>query len=124
MSGILLFATVVVTAPAQSADVERDQATPRPFHEIRKELRTLMKRESLAKSKAERAAAIRGLAKLYVEIKQDERLATATTLQRYKNRLWSRLNRVKKNLQQELARQSGQSLDDLQQQQHEQQHLQ
>lgn len=76
----------------------------RPYHELSSDLKTFMKREALAQSHDDRAAAVFDLCILYEEIKQDPRVADSKTLQRYKALAWSRLTKVKRRLIAELKR--------------------
>ncbi len=100
----------LVLLAALGADNTNSQATspttppPRPYHEISRDLSATMRREATASSKDERAAAIYDLTTIYVELKRDPRLVESETLTSYKNRLWGRLTKVKKDLQREFAR--------------------
>jgi len=76
----------------------------RRYHEVNADLRAALRREALAMTKTERAAAIYDLTQLYQELRRDPRLADSETLTEYKNRLWSRLVRAKREIERELAR--------------------
>lgn len=105
----LVFVVLLTCAPVRedSAPLVSSEVpftAPRAYHEINRDLRDAMKRESLAESKAQRSDAIYDLVDLYGELKHDPRLETAPTLQQYKAKLWSRLVRVKNDLRREIAR--------------------
>ncbi len=89
---------------AESTVSQESTPEPRPYHEINRELRESLRREATAGTKPERAAAIYQLTVLYTELKRDPRLTESETLTSYKNRLWGRLIRVKKELQREFNR--------------------
>lgn len=97
MCGLLLLV-------ALGADPSGPPSESRPYHEISRELSEQMRREATAQTNDERAAAIYRLTLLYTELKRDPRLAESETLTSYKNRLWGRLLRVKKELQREFDR--------------------
>ncbi|QDU98404.1 hypothetical protein [Lignipirellula cremea] len=78
--------------------------TPRTLFAISTELQAAMKAEALAKSADDRSTAIHHLSDLYLEIVHDPRLIGSPTLQQYKAKLWSRLLRVKKELEVQVAR--------------------
>lgn len=76
----------------------------RPYHEINRELREGLQHEATARTKPDRAAAIYQLTVLYGELRRDPRLIESETLTSYKNLLWGRLTKVKKDLQREFNR--------------------
>jgi hypothetical protein len=98
---VLLVALGAEPTSTAASDVGKQ---PRRYHEINKDLRHWMRREASVNSKPDRAEAIYRLTELYRELKRDPRLAESDTLTEYKNKLWGRLTRVKKNLQREFAR--------------------
>ncbi len=106
----LLLAMVLSAGPNDLADSRSNSGTAqsdaRPYHEISADVRDAMKREALAENEAEQFTAIRDMAALYLELKHDPRLNEAPTLQQYKAKLWSRLTRVKKQLQRDIDRQN------------------
>lgn len=93
MSGLLMALALCAAVPADASP-----AAERPFHEISGQLRDLMRREALARTDAERVAAVYALAELYLELKRDGRLEGSATLQQYKAKVWSRLTKVKKEI--------------------------
>ncbi len=99
-----LFTLVITVLPTDAPASAADSVATRPYHEISRDMRELMKRESLADSDADRYEAVRRLAELYLEVKRDPRLSNAPTLQQYKAKLWSRLLRIKKDVERQLAR--------------------
>jgi hypothetical protein len=112
MSALLVVLALSAAPIASSANSEQSagaQAEPRAYHELSNDLYDFMKREALAQSHAERAAAIREMAVLYRELARDPRLVTSDTLKEYKAKLWSRLIRVKKDLEQQIAREKKQA---------------
>jgi len=109
MSTLFLTCVLSVSIGQVSTTQSNDLVEPRAYHEISKDMRDLMKRESLAKTDEERATAIRALADLYLEVKRDPRLDDAPTLAQYKAKLWSRLTRIKKNLERQIARENDNS---------------
>ena len=70
----------------------------RRFHEIHADIKVFLKREATAETDTERIGAIRDLCELFVEIKRDPRLPDQPTLLGYKAMVWTRLDRVKKEL--------------------------
>ncbi|MBI2480374.1 MAG: hypothetical protein HYV60_17585 [Planctomycetia bacterium] len=103
MYGLLLLIALGSDATS-SAERQEPTSPPRPYHEISRELSENLRREATARTNAERAAAICHLTVLYTELKHDPRLAESETLTLYKNRLWGRLKKVKKDLQREFGR--------------------
>jgi hypothetical protein len=102
VNAILLLLVATTTVGADSNHDE--QAKPRPLYEINREIRSLCQRDSMAKSDAERAAAAYEMTIVYREIVRDPRLPTSNTLKEYKGRLWSRLTRIKKDVQAKMRR--------------------
>ena len=103
MNSALLLAFLSTAAPAEVSHSTAELKS-RPFHEIRRDLRVVLRRELTAKTKSDRAVAVYEITRLYTEIRCDSRFATSDTLKKYKARLWSRLTRVKSDLQKEFAR--------------------
>ncbi len=97
---VLLMTAVSGTEAVDTAS----DSSPRAYHQISKDLRDIMKRESLAKSDADRIAAVKDLAALYLELKHDPRLDETVVIRQYKSKAWSRLLKIKKDLQREIAR--------------------
>ena len=79
-------------------------ASERAFHEFHQEIGDLLKRESQTKDQAARAAAVRAMCSLHVEIVHDSRYSNSDVLKEYRGRLWSRLTKVKSELKQQLGR--------------------
>ncbi|MCA9121453.1 MAG: hypothetical protein H6822_16195 [Planctomycetaceae bacterium] len=97
MYGLLLLA-------ALGADGTKPALDPRPYHEISRDLSQFLRREATATDNRKRAQAIYQLTVLYGELRRDARLVESETLTSYKNRLWSRLSKVKKELEREFGR--------------------
>lgn len=103
----LVIATVLLAAPGESvsqAGPAKQDSQPRPFHEISEEINDLIKREATAKTDSVRIAAIEEMTVVYRELKRDPRLAESPTLKRYKIKVWSRLSKIKNDLEREIAR--------------------
>src|SRR5688572_28619996 len=95
---------VLVAAPLDANGTEND--APRPLYEINRQISELCRRDSLATSEQERAAAAYEMTVVYREILTDSRLATSNTLKEYRGRLWSRLTRIKKDAQAKIRREA------------------
>ena len=106
MYGILLLV-------ALGADDVESKPQLRRYQDISRELSNTLRREATARSKTDRAAAIYQLTLLYEELKHDPRLSESETLTSYKNRLWGRLTKVKKELQREFKRPDDRDTDKL-----------
>ncbi|MDA1053078.1 MAG: hypothetical protein O3C40_21710 [Planctomycetota bacterium] len=103
MYGLVLL--IAFGADAAESPASQDPTSQhRPYHEINRELRENLRREATARTKPERAAAIYQLTVIYSELKRDPRLFESETLMSYKNRLWGRLTKVKRDLQREFDR--------------------
>jgi hypothetical protein len=100
-----LAGTLLLAAEAASDD------QPRPLAQIERDVSAALKQEATAKNQAARAAAVQALCDLHATIVSDERHATSDTLKSYRARLWSRLTRVKRELYNEAARQTGHQSD-------------
>jgi len=103
MVGLVLLIAFGADA-AESPSGDKSEPQPRSYHDISRELSETLRREATARTKPERAAAIYRLTVLYGELKRDPRLTESETLTSYKNRLWGRLTKVKKDLQREFDR--------------------
>lgn len=97
----LILAVVASSIISQSSS---SPSAPRSYHEIHQQLRSRLRAESVARTEPERAMAIRNLVALYRELKRDPRSARAPTLKRYQAMVWSRLVRVRKELEKSLKR--------------------
>ena len=106
MYGLLVLMALGADA-TDSRERQVSQPALRPFHEISRELSESLRREATVPTNRERAAAIYHLTVLYDELKHDPRLAESETLTSYKNRLWGRLTKVKRDLQREFDRTEG-----------------
>lgn len=98
MTGLILAA--LLCGPGAESD------EPKGYHEYSQEMRDALRREATAESPGRRAAAIRELAAIYTELTEDPRLATSDTLTQMKNKLWSRLTSVKRDLERQIAREA------------------
>jgi len=82
-------------------------ASQRTLHAINADIRSSFRDEVRAKTDAERAAAVFRMTELYQEIRRHPNAAVSPTLKEYKAKLWSRLTRVKRGIQRQLARDEG-----------------
>jgi hypothetical protein len=107
---VLLAAAPMGDHPEPAAAKERSladaPAVQRRYHEISRDIQDAMRRDAFGKSVEERAPAIREMAALYTELRLDPRLESSDTLQQYKTKLWSRLTRVKRDLERQMQRQA------------------
>jgi hypothetical protein len=71
------------------------QTAPRRYVEIHEDIKVFLKREATAETDSQRIAAIRDICAVFVELKRDPRLSTHPTLVGYKNKVWTRLNKLK-----------------------------
>jgi hypothetical protein len=116
----MTFTAILLAAVALSADTGSvagtatvsEPAPPRGYHEINDDIREVMRIESRYRTMEERAKAVRKMCELYEELSDDPRLETSGTLTSYKTKLWSRLTRIKENLQRQLAREAKNSVGD------------
>ena len=109
-----LFLVLAVTGVDEAASpaLTTQPAETRKFHEINADLRALFRRESQARSDADRAAAVYEMTELYQEIRHDPRLDLSDTLTEYKIKLWSRLTRIKAEINKAISHAERQSVDD------------
>ena len=116
----MFFTAIMLAAVALSADVDSgagaattgESALPRRYHEINNDIREVLRIESRARTREERAKAVRKMCELYEELTHDPRLETSGTLTAYKAKLWSRMTRIKEDLQRQLAREAKKSRGD------------
>jgi hypothetical protein len=80
------------------------QPALRPYHEIEKTMRGLLQREAHAPTKKGRAAAAYEMVYLLVQIRLDPRLSDSDTLTAYHAQLRSRLRKIQKEVQRDVAR--------------------
>ena len=106
------FVLLVLVAVGSEQSAAEERPDPRRFAEISEDMRTVLRAEATAKTQTQRGAAVRQLAKLYREILQDPRLETSDTLKSYKSKIWSRLTRIKSDLQREIDRDKKQREND------------
>lgn len=98
---------ILAATGADDSPLQVDTSQPvesRKFHEINADLRALFRREVQAASDADRATAIYEMTELYQEIRRDPRLDTSETLTSYKIKLWSRLTRIKADINRHISR--------------------
>ncbi len=89
-------------------------AEDRSFHEISRDMRSLLRDEAAASNEHEHCDAIVRLTELYAEIMLDERLAESDTLRSYRVKIRSRLLRTQQDVERALARRAKDSEPPLQ----------
>ncbi len=102
---LLLSATLPADADSSAGIGHADDsatAAPRRYHEINDDIRAALRAEAHARTQDERAAAIKKMCELHDELAHDPRLELSGTLKSYKAKLWSRMMRVKKDLERHL----------------------
>lgn len=105
---LFLLATVAALDQGDASSQQSGGAPPAPaFHEFQQRITDLLKRESQTKDHRGRAAVVAEMCRLHGEIVHDERYSTSDVLKEYRNRLWSRLTKVKTELKTQLARDRG-----------------
>ena len=96
---LLLVAAVLTAEPAQ----------PQPaFHQYEREISSLLKQYSQAKNTDAKAAATRALCDVHQRIVSDPRYATSDVLKDYRSRVWSRLTKIKAEIQRHAGRDQAQ----------------
>ncbi len=103
-----MFASLLLVCLAGASPSDASLATaspePRAYHAINTDLRDAIRREAVSTSPAERAEGVRALARVYREIVEDPRLADSPTLKEMRAKGYSRLIKIKGDLEKELAR--------------------
>lgn len=89
-----------------TASPNGEQVEPRRFNEIDADIRDALRAEAMAETDRQQAEAIHKIVALYQELRKDPRLATSDTLKKYKAKLWSRMTRVKRDLERKLDREA------------------
>ena len=106
----LALGLVVMAAEAGSTPAASPSAVAlRRYHEIERDMSEALRSEALAPTPEARSAAVRKMCDLYRELASDPRLESSDTLKSDKAKLWSRMTRIKRELQQRVARQSGEA---------------
>lgn len=95
---LLIFSLNQQFASGQEQESAAAGTGPRRFHDIHEDIKAFLKLEATAETDAERIGAIRDLCELFLEIKRDPRLPDQPALLGYKAKVWTRLDRVKKEL--------------------------
>jgi hypothetical protein len=85
--------------PDEREPVEREEKS---YQAYRQELKKWFVQEATAEEPAERMEAIIGLCALYHELRTDPRYPLSDALQEYKIKIWSRLSKVKRELEYDL----------------------
>jgi len=110
MSNLLIAMTLSVAmgdvSGIESSRSNDQQIQPRRFHEIDSGIRSALRAEALAETDRQRAEAVHKMVAIYEELKRDPRLGTSDTLKKYKAKLWSRMMRVKQDLERKLDREA------------------
>lgn len=105
----LMLALMVAVASADSGNAAgaSPAGSPRRYHEIERDISEALRSEARAQEPQAQAEAVRKMCAVYRELTSDPRLATSDELKSYKARLWSRMTRIKRELEQRVARQAG-----------------
>jgi hypothetical protein len=103
---VTLYASIGDISDAPTTTSEGKQAQPRRYHEIDADIRDALRAEALAETDGQRGEAVHQIVAIYQELRRDPRLATSDTLKKYKAKLWSRMTRVKRDLERKLNRQA------------------
>ncbi len=106
---ILVVFSALSADPSSAAGRAEDAAAePRRFAEIDEDIRDALRAEATAENPREQSEAVHRMAEVYREILEDPRLPASDTLKKYKAKLWSRMTRVKEQLQRRQAREDRQ----------------
>jgi hypothetical protein len=89
---------------AADENSEVESASPRRLIEIDRAIREAMRAEATAQTDGQQAEAVQRMVEIYREILADPRLNTSDTLKSYRARLWSRMTRIKLDLERRLER--------------------
>lgn len=106
LSMVVLACQLDTPAGAQPRDDE--SAVPRRLTEIDRSIREAMRAEATAQTDGEQRDAVQKMAEIYREILNDPRFAASDTLKSYRARLWSRMVRVRQDLERRQAREQQQ----------------
>lgn len=99
----LLIATAL---SADAASAAPPAAPSRRYTEIAQDVREALRAESRAETPEQQSAAVRHMAEIYREILADPRLPQSDLLRGHKARLWSRMTRIKQDLQRQQQRET------------------
>ena len=97
---LVIAATTLSESPTQLSTPHPE----RPYHELSREMRGLLRQEARAQNKQDRAVQIHRLAELFLEVVSDPRIHTSDTLKAYKAQMHKRLRSIKRDLELELVR--------------------
>ena len=78
---------------------------PTPLHVFRKQVTSALKADAVATSENDKRLSVRELTRLYQVVQDDQRLRTSKTLKGLRIKVWSRLDRTRRRLRNQLARQ-------------------
>ncbi len=107
MSPVFLALALLGAPPDDVSGPTTNSPPPAPLRrvlEITRDVDELVRRESRVQSDEERAVVAYEMTQLYSEIKRDPRLVVSDSLKEAKLRMWSRLTRIKKDVQAKLKR--------------------
>jgi hypothetical protein len=107
MHGLLLsifFLAGQIDASTEPPSSEAAEAPLPRLAEIDRAMWAAIRAEAAAETDAEQREAVRRMAEIYRQILTDPRFATSETLQSHRARLWSRMTRIKKDMQRRLQR--------------------
>ncbi len=91
--------------PKGYSKISLDDFELRSFRDIHDDIREQFRKEATAESEQDRAQAIVTLTVLYREVMMHPRFAESDTLKEYRAKVWSRLTKVKRDLEIQVARQ-------------------
>lgn len=109
----ILFIALGLAAATADAGSTVAAATPavalRRYHEIERDMTEALRSEARAQTPDIRAVAVCKMCEVYRELAMDPRLEASDVLKSYKAKLWSRMTRIQRELEQRVARRSGES---------------
>jgi hypothetical protein len=102
---LLGLAVVAAQTPGATAG-ETPAVALRRYHEMERDVSAALRSEARAVTPTARVAAVQQMCQLYRELASDPRLEASDVLKGYKTKLWSRLTRIERELEQRVARQA------------------
>lgn len=103
----MLLGLAVVAAEAAGPVAGEPSAALRRYHEIDRDISAALRSEAQAATPADRVAAVQRMCELYRELAADPRLEASDVLKSYQAKLWSRMTRIQRQLEQQVARRAG-----------------
>lgn len=109
MVTLALVLAVAAADPGSPAAAAVPAVALRRYHEIERDMTEALRSEARAQTPEARADAVRKMCGVYRELVSDPRLETSDELKSYKAKLWSRMTRIKRELEQRVARQAAEA---------------